>query len=318
MSRPLDKLPQGPETWLAGSVRLHRWLLSPRGHPLRPDAFVVVDREGRLLWLQVVREGPGFARSLDFLKTAMHEPHSGVPRRPNRILVADDETADWLSERLGPEGIEVSPGGIRPTLERTLRKQEAKEGETFPLAGLRAIDGYSADALSGLFAAAARYHRARPWRSLADGEAFALTCTAWEDPTWFAAVLGSVGDVTGLSLHPDLMTLLDIYRGRTAEEEGADAIALAYGNRTQIPFDDLDAVEDLGLEVDGKTGYPLVFRSRPGSSVTRPSQAELEVLEASLLALAALSATRQTNAPKALVEVETSAGRRRVRIERVQ
>jgi len=293
-------------------VPVNKWMVSRRGHPLRPDAFLVVC-ESKVIGVTILPEGPGPAQTLELLAEVMAKPLVGAPRRPGRLLVRGEHAREHLAARLGPLGIEVTDAEIDDVLAARMREIESFEQEGAPLDGL--VRSAGGPLLSALFAAAARFHRAEPWLRFGDGEPFEASCDEWSHASWFATVMGSVGDVTGLALHPTWASLRTIYEGREEEIE-PDTLALAFGDRTQIPFADLDAVSENGLEVNGTRGFPLIFRARPGKDVRRPNRGELEVLEACLLALAALSRIPPTGSGKAVVEVETSVGRRRVTLER--
>lgn len=311
---PLSLLPRAVETWIAGSVPVNRWIVTKRGRALRPDAFLVIHGD-EVLAVQIEPEGPGPVRALDLLVRAMRSPLRGEPRRPARIVVADEGAAHFLGETLRPHGIEAIAGDVAEPLAARMREVERQAGGAAPLRALAEVPGMTDARLRAFFAAAGRFHRTAPWSRVSDAEPFEVSCEAWSRTTWYASVMGAAGEVVGLALHPTWRALLAIFEARD-ESEVPDALAVAFGDRTGIPFDDLDAVADLGLEIDGNDGYPLVFRSRPGADPTRPTLEETEILEATLLAFAAFAALDPAGATSAIVEVDTTAGRRRLTLRR--
>jgi hypothetical protein len=311
---PLVGLPATEETWLAGSVPVHRWIVTKRGRALRPDAFLVLS--GRdVVGVRIEPEGPGPARALELILRMMERPLTGSPRRPARIHVADEGAAGYLGAELRPLGVEVAVGAVTETLTERIRTVERRAGGGFPLRGLLDVTGMDEARLVALFSAASKFHRLAPWRQIPDGEPVQVTCEAWSRPTWYASVMGATSEVRGLALHPTWRALLAIFAGEE-EDAAPDVLALAFGDRTQVPFEDLDSVADLDLDVDGNEGYPLVFRCRPEGEVARPTLEELEILEACLLAFTAFAAIETPGARSAIVEVETCTGRRRLTLER--
>lgn len=307
----LAELPSEGETWVAGSVPVRRWIVSRRGRPLRPDAFVVLSEE-EIIGVQVEPEGPGPIQTAEIIEEMMRAPLSGPPRRPARILVEDEGTARYLGAELEELGIKVGTAPVSKEILTRIRSL-ARATAGIPIGGLLDIEGMDLPRLTGFFSAAARFHRVAPWHTYVDGDPFEIYCDSWSRSTWYGTVLGALGEMTGLALHPSWAVILAIFEGR-AEHEGADTLALAFGNRTQVPFDDLDAAADHGLEVDGNDGHPLAFRSRPGGEFRLPTIEEMEILEGALLAFAALVEAGPVYTPTSIVEVETCTGRHRIQI----
>ena len=310
----LARLPSTDETWIAGSVPVHRWIVTKRGRTLRPDAVLVLSGES-VVGVRILPEGPGPAGTLDLVARLMADPLTGEARRPARVLVGDAETAALLTASLAPLGVGAAEAEVRTVLTDRIRAVEAEAGGGFPLPGLLSIPGFEVADAERFFRSAASFHRKRPWTTIPDGEPVEIACDAWDHPTWYAAVLGSVGGPPGLALHPDWSALLEVYRG-TDQEASPDALVLVYGDRTNVPFSDLDAIAEHDFDVDGNDGHPLVFRSRPGKEVARPSAAELEILQAALIGVESFLSTLPAGTEPTVVSAETFAGARRVRVRR--
>ena len=133
------------------------------------------------------------------------------------------------------------------------------------------------------FSAAARFYRARPWRTADEAEAIQVRCEGVGGGPQFAMILGKRGSIKGLILHDDSVS----YRlmMQRAYKEIADQLRM-----TAVHFEALSKaspeakkmVKDHALELASSRAYPSVFRMARGRQISLPDASELDLLEACL------------------------------------
>src|SRR3954470_11667982 len=111
------------------------------------------------------------------------------------------------------------------------------------------------------FEAAARFYRARPWRTVDEGEAIKVSCEGVDDGPRFAMILGKRGRIKGLMLHDDWESYG--LMNQRAYEEVADQlrmIAVHFQLLSRASPEARKMVQEHGLELASSRAYPSVFR----------------------------------------------------------
>jgi hypothetical protein len=132
-----------------------------------------------------------------------------------------------------------------------------------------------------LFAAAAAYFRAAPWRTLADEQWLAATLHGTRE--WTALVLGNAGEEFGLALYADREDLEELFRAEspaTAMQNPRGAvIALTYDRKNDLPAVMQREILAARWEVASPSAYPaLVVLGTPGGGITAEQADDLIAL----------------------------------------
>jgi hypothetical protein len=129
--------------------------------------------------------------------------------------------------------------------------------------GIMLLLEYDDDKARTFFAAAAEFHRAAPWRFVKHQHVIEVRYPPTAEPFWVGTV--NDGNVAGLMISDSLDVINRVFTG-----DGSAAKSMAY-DVTSFGFalphygvscEDLDAIEKLGLAVDGEDGFPLLLRAR--------------------------------------------------------
>jgi hypothetical protein len=251
---------------------------------------------------------------------AMQRPMAELgarPERPGCVVFEDQVLAEALAPALAALGIVTEWREAPNFVDALLRTLEAQMGQTAaPPGGLLEQAGVTPEMTAGLFAAAADFYRAAPWRVLSSEMVLAARVLPRRKPAYLI-VLGRGGAERGLAWY---RTLEDVERMLTAYERPEDAIppdgahVLTFASQDDMPFEDVDAAQAHGWEVAGEDAYPLPVILLPESAdpVRRPGAEEVLWYQAVLRALAALARERPAGPlfleDEVRVPAQTSAG----------
>jgi tetratricopeptide (TPR) repeat protein len=288
----LRSLPQAFDVWQADSRPLPSWI-EEGGERYQPWIVMVTSRTEDLFLAQEMTEGPPSSALIwDTLAVAMERPAMGDPHRPVELHVLRDKHWDELKSHLEEIGIALVPADeldqldlIFEGLSRHLTRDERP--------GLLEMPGIEPEQVAGLYRAAAGFYRRAPWRKLGYEAAIKVQCDKFESGPWYAVVMGQSGLTFGVSLYEDLNLLKKMWSGRIMEEENARetvALTLLFGDETEMPALELEAVRKRGWDVAGPGAYPWVFRKERGMTIRPPLAWELELMEGCLRAIPAFMA----------------------------
>src|SRR6266511_3123383 len=170
----LEALPQvADEVWEGGWGTLSTQVANGEGQePFHPElAFWLMVGDGYILGHQVVEPGAGQTALVELLPRVMRRPAVGQPHRPGKVRVRDPETAAQLTDTLGSLGVDVESGGDLRDWQAAF---EEADTVTSPVEEYHPATPAQAEALAGLFQAAAGFYRAEPWQLLGDGQPISL------------------------------------------------------------------------------------------------------------------------------------------------
>lgn len=145
--------------------------------------------------------------------------------------------------------------------------------------GVRLVD------VESFFKASTEFYRAAPWQRVGGTETIKVTCDRFESGPWYAVVIGQMGMTLGLALYENLETLVRMRsRGSSDEQSARETVALSvtFGDKTEIPVADLDAIEAHGWEIPAEDGYARPVRKERGLVMRPPLSWELKLLNACL------------------------------------
>lgn len=225
----------------------------------------------------------GVARTIeDAIVTAAERV--GAP--PSEIVVRSGEVARLLADATSLLDTAVRASDELPAIDSLLRELAG----SMPLlaAGARVASpetwggwGLPKDTVAEVFAAAASFHRAAPWRFVTDVQL--LEATFPDGHTWTACVLGNGGQEFGLALYErrdDFGAFLD-------SDDPAEPFAAARGAILSLTFDRATTVPKRmrreiaarGWDVAGRDAYPILLAVNTlGGGVTREHADDLVTL----------------------------------------
>jgi tetratricopeptide (TPR) repeat protein len=220
----------------------------------------------------------------------MQKPPKGTnqkPHRPQQIQFEDETLAASLTSPLAQIGIAAQPYPHLPGVDELVQDLEShlRGGPEHP--GLLSVKGVTPELVGGMFSAAAEFYRAAPWVRLTDQQTLAIRVAPEKQPR-FAQVMGNGGVEYGLAVYKRWE---DVERMYSFADNPFELLSPSGGHSfifdevSQVPFDDLEAIEKYGWEVADKQAYPVaIIYSREGG-VKRPSRADLLWYEAALRAI---------------------------------
>lgn len=287
MSRVLERvrrLKQSDDVW-EGPGRLGRMWITPHDRdPYRPYINLFVNQKGSILHLTLLDEAPTSKRVFEELLRAMQHPllGSGRARRPKIVYLNSSNLVADLAPRLAPLGIRCEQRHPLPTLQATLEIMETDLSSEEPIPGLSELPFATPPLIGHLYALAADFYRAAPWRWLDDGHPIEIRCPSTDKPR-YAVVMGSGGEIFGLAAYDTLDDLSLMYRDDIEPRQALEVNALAFwfDNATGINFDDLDARAEYDWPVAAEDAYPFWTRSK-GGELAHPTQTDLFWMEGAL------------------------------------
>jgi tetratricopeptide (TPR) repeat protein len=291
-STPLDELPQSIDTWYCAVRQLRTWVLEEDNEPTRPNLLVILNlNSGLILHTELLDHVPDPEEVLATLTTTMLQPNQELDLLPHRPLRIDFEVRDLqksMNATLADIGVRAKYGPQTEALNALLEDLEAHLGEGQPeIPGLLSQPKVSRRLLASLFQAAADFYRAAPWIQLSNSDPLAIQVPPQKEP-WFVTVMGQGGMEYGLALY---LTLEDLERTYLSFGHPLDSFphlgahSFLFNLITEIPFDDLDAIERFGWEIADPQAYPCPIIFVPPDEVRRPDRQELLWYEAALRAI---------------------------------
>lgn len=287
--------PHGMSTeWIAGSIMFPHDVTRERDAPYEPEALVWVDADGSLLGATAFGRGEIDAAIAESFSVTTRAPKQGEPRVPARVRVASPELAKSLRAAVGsateivcaptPELDEVRASFVE------YMKDAGRAPSTYLTAGI------TEPAMARLFRAAARLHRAQPWRVLPSDEApLAVTIPELGVEGGRLSVIGRMGTSFGVLLFRDEATFERyveaserIASGEVDEPELPPHVALSFAGRADAEPALVREIEERGWEIAGPTAYPVLDAVDDEGLAGPPTAHETAKLEAIALALAEL------------------------------
>ena len=245
--------------------------------------------------------------------------------RPERIFFEDRELARALAPTLQGFGIQAKYRHQPEILDDLLEhfNDHMNEGKA-PIPGLLSQKGVNPNLVGSLFSAAAAFYRAQPWVELANRDVLAVSVRPQSEP-FYITIMGQGGVEYGLALHK---SWADVERQYSAQDVIDEIIppdgyhAVNFNEITEVPFDDLDAIELYNWEIANPEAYPVPMIYTLDEGVFRPDREQLIWYEAALRAIPIFvnqNLSRDENgqliATEAEVPVKTADGMKKVTIK---
>lgn len=204
-----------------------------------------------------VRTAQDAARALE---KAVHTVAAEAGGYPRRLLVRDPDTVAHLAQVLGQHGVRVrasASGEVGRTIEQLAGLLDVPDAawDLLPLDDWDE-DGVDATLAAPVFAAAARFWRARPWDRVADGETLVVR---WRDRHSLVAINrpGGHGHVATLFTNPH-----EFYEG-SHPTSGRTVLSLRFAAGRTVPQAIREQAASHGWELAAQDAYPLLLGSGP-------------------------------------------------------
>jgi tetratricopeptide (TPR) repeat protein len=289
-SRQPQDLPQREEMWHALIFRMHTWITEPGKKPVRPFGIMILNfSDGKIMGMDIA-EAPTPEWTRETVFKAMTRPGPGnQPHRPQTLTLSDPALVAELASALSEIGVDCQPMDTPDEVYEIVADLESHmRGDRPDVPGLLSVEGVTPEIVGDLFAAAAEFYRAAPWVRLVNEQALAVQASTEAKPR-FVSVMGNAGVEYGLSVS---LTWADFRRlASGAGDQPMDVIppegirSLLFNSITQVPFDDLDAVEKYHWPVINEQAYPLPVIFEPRAGAIRPGRQDLLWYQAALRAV---------------------------------
>lgn len=258
-------LPQEPgEIWEADLRRAPAWVTG-EGEPYRPWIALVANRtRDRVLVPDITTTRPADGYLMRLVLRTIRE----VGTRPERVEVLEADVARGLATVLALAGVPVAAAAAGlPVIEQMAESLATAIAGPDTLRPLCGVPGMTDDLQRSLYAAAAEFYLARPWRKLPNDTP--LDIHGPDGRLVHAVVMGQSGVQQGLAIYEDRKTLAAALRGDEQTALGGTSLAVMFGEAFEISARDHDAIERKGFDLAGPEAWPLVIRVDPGFA-TRP------------------------------------------------
>ncbi len=289
-NRQPQDLPQREEMWHAFVFRMRTWITEPGKKPVRPFGLMVLNfSDGKIMGMDIA-ETPTPEWVHGIVLKAITKPGPGSqPHRPQTLTLPDPALVAALTPTLSEIGIGCEPMDTPDEVYEIVADLESHiRGDRPDVPGLLSVEGVTPEFVGDLFAAAAEFYRAAPWVHLVNVQALAVQLSTDAEPR-YVSVMGNAGMEYGLSVS---LTWADFQRlASGAGDQPMDVIpeegirSMLFNSVTEVPFDDLDALEKYHWPVVNEQAYPMPIIFEPRTGVLRPNRQELLWYQAALRAI---------------------------------
>ena len=286
------KLPQRQETWYLAVRELRIWITPPDEDPYRPYGALVVNLDqGIIQGFETYPSPPTPDQVIETLFEAMRNRPPGSSQRPYRpiqIHFEDENLIEAIAPALEEIGVSAVFQPAEEIADEILAEMAAHlMGGPANIPGLLSQENVSPELVEALFDAAAQYYRTAPWVHLTNMQPLAIQVEPDTDPR-YVVVMGNGGVEYGLALYKqwdDYMLQFDHVDNPIEMLPEMGAHSLFFGDITQVPFDDLDVIDEYGWEVVDDEGYPIPAVFTRDGEAKRPERADLLWYETAMLAI---------------------------------
>ncbi len=284
-------LPQNIETWYVLVRQIDLVTELKDGSSVQPYLFLLTDQTNDLiLQVDLAASEPDAETVKDKLFQAMTNPapSAGVkPHRPQQVQFEKETLFTAVSPSLWEIGVSTSRGKAPEMVEDVIEEMiETIGGESSAPMGLLSVEGVTPRQVADLFAAAAQFHHAAPWKHLEDVQVIA----AHIDPPGidrYVQFMGHGGMEFGLVLYADWEGVLHIFKHANNPLENlpeAGFHSLTFESLDYLPPEDVEGIRKYGWKAAARKVYPLPMIYHE-DGFERPDRQELLVYEALLRTL---------------------------------
>jgi tetratricopeptide (TPR) repeat protein len=320
--------PQSTDTWYFAIRRLDRWLNNADGEIIRPYLYIVYNMDLDIIHNMSIEEQSNETEARRILFKAMTEPipKMDIPvHRPDRIFFEDLALSKALCTQIKEWDIICKYRSQKDIIDEILKEMESKD-ENFPpkIPGLLSGEKVSVKILLPFFNAAAEFYRAAPWIQLSNHDILAVKIKPQKEP-YYLIIMGQAGIQYGFTFY---LTWEDVKQLFSEKDHLHEAVPsggyhyLSFENKTRIPIEDIDAIEDYHLEIAGEEAFPAPFIIYLAGEIKRPNLELIQWYEAAMRAVPILvkeyisrNSLGEIEEVEASIPVTTSAGKVTVEIK---
>lgn len=285
---PLHELPQDiDDVWEVDHRQMPSFIRERGEQPRRPWGTFVVSRSGHhAVGHGVAMERRADADVADDVVRCLRKER----RRPASIEVTQPGLRAAILARIDGAGIDVLARDGLITIDSMLQAVTETLGHVEDREPLLAVPGVTLSLAADFHAAAAAFHRARPWRRVPVDTPIRASGGPARVPLVTAVVMGQRGVQQGLAIYDDPASLRLLLAKGEAGGEGGQGLSVLFGEACQTLELDLLAVEQHGFEVAAPEAYPDIVRIETATKVRPPSARDVELATRLLRAVAAFLA----------------------------
>ncbi|HEV8607272.1 MAG TPA: hypothetical protein VGQ99_18175 [Tepidisphaeraceae bacterium] len=278
------------EVWQGAIIRVPQWVLEEGQSPVRPILAVWFSMKSGQINTSALRK-PAERNPAMLLDAMAGEGGGGQGMagiRPEKVVVGDEATAEFLRAELGAE-FEVSVEGELPGIANVIQHMR----QNLPAAsghGFRKDSDVTPQRLRSFAEAAADFYGAAPWRHLIDEDLIRVESPAPREELSHISIMGAGGAAFGLAFfrspaqHVELEQATDM---RKFHRKHGGLWAITFGPIISMPLSDADYWEDEAFAVAGPKAYPTAAKQDSAQgTVDRPDAATLAYMEGVMRALA--------------------------------
>jgi tetratricopeptide (TPR) repeat protein len=288
----LLKLPQSTDTWYLGSRQLRLWIAPEDQDPYRPYLLLLFNLDqGLIINFELVDQMPTERELENFIAASMRkkqEDNGIYPQRPAYLFFENNKMMQELRPALNAVEVQVKFRPQTELLNDIVRSLEQHMREDEPeIPGLLSIPGVKPKEIAALFEAAVQFYKAAPWVSLTNDDVLAVRVPPQSEP-WYVIVMGHGGVEYGLALYKTWEDVKLAYLPKDRPDDWvppSGANSFLFNPATYIPYDDLDAIQKYGWEVEDYQAIPSPMIFMPPDRVERPKRDEILWYEAVLRAI---------------------------------
>jgi tetratricopeptide (TPR) repeat protein len=281
------------EVWQGTIIRVPQWVVEEGQAPVRPILAVWFSMNSGRINTGALRK-PSERNPAMLLDAMAGEGGGGqgIPGiRPEKLVVADESTAEYLRQELGAE-FEISVKSELPGINSVMQHMQQKLPVTSGY-GFRRDSDVTPQRLRAFAEAAADFYRAAPWQHLIDEDLIRIESPAGREELSHISIMGAGGTAFGLAFfrspaqHAELEQATDM---RKFHRKHGGLWAITFGPIMSLPLSDADHWEDDGFPVAGANAYPTGAKQDSAQrTIDRPDAATLAFMEGVMRALAATS-----------------------------
>ncbi|HEV8377945.1 MAG TPA: hypothetical protein VGP99_03770 [Tepidisphaeraceae bacterium] len=281
------------EVWQGAIIRVPQWVAEEGQAPVRPILAVWISMNSGRINTSALRK-PSERDSAMLLDAMAGEGGGGqgMPGiRPEKLIVADEATAEYLRRELGDEFeiiVEAELTGIANVMQHMRQNLPAALGY-----GFSRDSDVTPQRMRAFAEAATEFYQAAPWQHLIDEDLIRVESPAPREELSHISIMGAGGTAYGLAFfrspgqHAELEQATDM---RKFHRKHGGLWAVTFGPIMSVPLSDADYWEDDAFPVAGPKAYPTAARQDSAQgTIERPDAATLAFMEGVMRAMAATS-----------------------------
>ena len=288
--KSLLTVPQLNKSWYVFHSLLRTWIAEEDKEPYRPTLLIVMDAVSQLILnYELLVEPPTAGRTIEIILSTITNPKAerATSHRPKTIKFEDKQLMESISTSLAEIGITTRYAPNRKMSRAIIRDFESRSQEgRAEINGLSEKPGVTPQVLRSFYKAAAEFYRAAPWVYLSDNNPLKITVGSHEPH--YINIMGQAGMEYGMIVFKKREDL-ETFR-QTAYHDRPDIPAtgwhvLDFGEKYDIPFDDLDELELHDYEIAAPNAYPSPMTFFGPGRVDRPSREMIRWYQAAMQAI---------------------------------